>query len=141
VTNTTSRPNELGTDRSHSVFPSKDPNPGYLQDNGENNIHITTIDGDGRITEIAESTGIDIRTDKEGNPGKLWVDYCDDQVFRVYINTQGDEKPAQELLSSKVDLDNLFDGDSVTVGFTAAVGGQGDYHDITSWSFTEKQPE
>jgi len=107
-------------------------------DNGENHIHIVTVSTDGTRTEIAESNGIDIRTDSSGSPvGKLWVDYGDDQVIHVYINNKGTTKPEHALLSGSVDLNNLFEGQSVTLGYTAAVGGQGDFHDITSWSFGE----
>jgi hypothetical protein len=115
------------------------PNPGQLMDNGQNNIHITTVSADGTIGEIAESSGVDIRTDRSGSPaGKLWVEYCQDKMIRIFLNNQGDVKPAQELFSAFVDLDSIFTSQSVTLGYTAATGGQKDFHDITSWSFKEQ---
>ena len=108
-------------------------------DNGENNIHIMTVDANGVKTEIAESSGVAIRTDESGSPaGKLWVEYCEDKIMRVFLNNSGDAKPAAELFSAPVDLDGLFSGPSVTIGYTAATGGQKDFHDITSWSFSEQ---
>ena len=92
-------------------------------DNGENNIHIVTVDANGVKTEIAESSGVAIRTDDSGSPaGKLWVEYCDDKIIRVFLNNSGETKPAEALFSAPIDLEGLFTGQSVTIGYTAATG-------------------
>ena len=82
---------------------------------------------------------IEIRTNKDGFPaGRMWVDYCSDQLFRVYLNATGDTKPENALVEVLFDLKAFFTGPSVVVGYTAATWSQGDNHDIMSWEFRER---
>ncbi len=117
------------------TFCSLDENT-YVDDNGENNIHIRYIDSDGVVTELIESSSINIRTDDSGTPaGRIWVEYCND-IIRVSLNSAGDEKPPDPQLVYKFDLTSLFNGRDVFVGLTASSWDEGDYHDIMSWTFS-----
>jgi hypothetical protein len=109
---------------------------GELNDNGEDNIHIQMIKSGGSVEELFESSSVPIRTSEDGTPGTMWVDY-DGKFLRVSHDRDGNVKPSTPLAQLEIDLANFFTGSNVTVGYTASTWGAGDYHDITSWSFTQ----
>lgn len=116
-----------------------DPNEGSrLLDNGENNVHVLSTSSTGATSEIAEFTSADIRTNSDGTPGRMWVEYCSG-ILKVYLNKDGDTKPASPAVNIGYDLDNIF-GPTITdlfAGYTAGTGSFADNHDIMSWSFAQ----
>lgn len=107
-------------------------------DDGENNIHIVIVDDEGNFSELAETTGVAIRTAEDGSTsGRMWVEYCSDQILRMFINNEGNTKPATPQLEVFVDLADFFDGTSVNVGYTGSKWFEADNHDITSWTFEQ----
>ena len=108
-----------------------------ILDNGENNIHVTTVDSQGVVSELTETLGIPIRT-QGTTSGRMWVDYCGGQQLEIYVNNTGDEKPSSPQTTALIDLDSFFgNNSSVTVGYTAGIFDEGDFHDITSWNFAQ----
>jgi hypothetical protein len=107
-------------------------------DDGQDRLHIMMVNEDGSITELAETGLIPLRTSEDGlTPGRIWVEYCDDQVLRVYLNAGGDEKPLFPSTFATVDLDALFQDNAVFAGFTAGTYALADNHDILDWTMTQ----
>jgi len=114
-----------------------DPNPEYL-DESEDRIHVVYVDGEGTMHELAETAPLVIRTTDFGAPsGRMWVDYCSDEMLRVYINPTGDEKPAEAQVVVPFELSTIFQGNDVVVGYTAGTWAQADYQDILDWKMTQ----
>ena len=88
------------------------------------------------MTELAETEEVPIRSDASGNPGRMWVDYCNG-IMQVFINTAGDEKPAEPQASASVSLADHFTGNDVVVGYTSGTWSQADYHDIFDWEMVQ----
>ena len=107
-------------------------------DDGQDRIHIVRVDANGTRTELAETDVMNIRTDDLGTQsGRMWVDYCDDEVLRVYVNTTGSTKPLEPQAQSLLSLREFFDGNDVVVGYTAGTWAQADYQDILDWQFIQ----
>ena len=82
-----------------------------------------------------------IEFDTYPNPGQLMDNGQTISTLPLFLPMEplpgllnGDAKPAQELFSARVDLDSIFIGQSVTLGYTAATDGQQDFHEIKSCS-------
>ena len=111
-------------------------------DEGENRIHVVVAYGNGSLTEITEVPS-KFRTPSEFQPwscecavpGRVWITYCSNQTLTVYLDPQGLEK--HHVLTETVDLSSIFDGDQVYIGFSAGTGGATDFHDVTSFQFSE----
>ena len=78
-----------------------------------------------------------IRSDASGTPGRMWVDYCNDYVIKVYINPSNNTKPDIPNAVATVDLNDFFVGNEVVVGYTAGTWAQADYQDILDWTFIQ----
>lgn len=90
-------------------------NRGFQFDNGENNIHIMTINRQGRLNELAETRGIPIHTPGTQS-GRMWVDYCQNDRLEVYINNTGHEKPLSPQAAASINLSSFFVGKNVVLG-------------------------
>ncbi|CAB9525406.1 expressed unknown protein [Seminavis robusta] len=112
-------------------------NPNLLDD-GVPNIHVMQVDGTGALTELAEAPSVPILTDEAGTTsGRMWVDYCDGRVLKVYINNAGDTKPSIPQAEVTFDMDSIFSGQNFVSGYGAATGFFADYHEITSWDLSQ----
>jgi hypothetical protein len=85
---------------------------------------------------LDETEPLAIRSGVDGIPGRMWVDYCSG-LLQVFINTNGDEKPATPQASTALDLNEYFEGNDVVVGYTSGTWGAGDNHDILDWTFVQ----
>eukprot|EP00977_Amphora_coffeiformis_P014524 scaffold4079_cov167-Amphora_coffeaeformis.AAC.20 len=107
-------------------------------DDGENRLQIMYVDENGNMLELAESGLLPIRTSADGSTtGRIWIEYCNDKVLRVYLNSNGNKKPSSPQLFAYVDFNDLFSDDTVFVGFTAGTFSLGDNHDILDWTVTQ----
>lgn len=92
----------------------------------------------GNIVELGQTSGVAIRTDDSGSPaGRMWLEYCNGQVLKVFLNNQGDVKPLQPQLSVAVDLKELFTGEDIVIGYSAGTWSLADNQDIMSWVFRQ----
>ena len=84
------------------------------------------MDASGALTELAEER-VTLRTDDSGTTGTMWVDYCDDQTLKVYVDHEGGTKPTTPEVEVAFDMDTIFSGQDFVTGFSAAVGLIGRY--------------
>lgn len=111
------------------------------RDDTENHVSIKSIDGAGDVTEYTEVAldEDDLRTEEDGSgSGRVWIEY-DGSTIKVYLNSDGDTKPAAPITSHLgFDLSSFFAASTTTyVGFTAGMWAAGDYHDVLDWTFWE----
>jgi Legume lectin domain len=124
----------------NSLFSFTDFNGGSapFNNNSGDHIQVQTVSSEGVVTEIINTQNVTIRTDDSGATfGFLWIDYCYG-VLDVYIsnNNDGTTKPSIPTVSAAVNIEQLFSGSDVFLGFTAATGGESDFHDILAWTFS-----
>ncbi|KAL7561515.1 hypothetical protein ACA910_015700 [Epithemia clementina (nom. ined.)] len=106
-----------------------------LLDQGGRNVHVL-VRKNQTLTEIDEVKRNDMRTGL--TPGRMWVHYCANGTLTIFLNNLGDAKPAAPVMTKQVNLKDLFVGQNVFLGYTAATSSQKtDNQDITSWQFTE----
>lgn len=111
----------------------------WKHDMGPNNIHVLSVDGSNTRTTLGEVGPLFLRTGGDGaRHGRLWVDYHEDEVIRVYLDSSGNEiKPSEPQLAVPFSLKGLFDGNTVFIGFTAATWSYDDNHDVLDWKMAE----
>ena len=114
-----------------------DPNPEFF-DQGQNRVHIIQIQEDGTMVELAETGLLPLRTSSDGlSSGRIWIEYCDDQILRVYLNGQGDDKPLFPAAFVQIDLENFFVNETAYLGFVAGTAALGDNHDVLDLTMSQ----
>ena len=99
-------------------------------------IHLVRVTAAGDMEEIAQTTPLSIRNVRGDK--RLWIDYCSDGTLRVYLDRDGRAKPADAtIVGTNVNLQGLFSGNDVTMGFGSGVAAGSDFHEILDWTVSQ----